>query len=94
MKKSVLKGIFFGVVLFVALFLFETVMNLGNTDMTADMPPASYPLVYMIVSGEQVNCLHGYRNEMEVSYMRDTITPLENGRDLGITVEKFGLLLC
>lgn len=90
MKKSVLKGVFFGVVLFVALILFETVMNLGNTDMTADMPPASYPLVYMIVSGEQVNCLHGYRNEMEVSYMRDTITPLENGRDLGITVEKFG----
>lgn len=90
MKKSVLKGIFFGVVLFAALFLFETVMNLGNTDMTAEMPPASYPLVYMNVSGEQVNCLHGYRDEMEVSYMRDTITPLENGRDLGITVEKFG----
>ena len=90
MKKSVLKGIFFGVVLFAALFGFETVMNLGNTDMTADMPPASYPLVYMNVSGEQVNCLHGYRNEMEVSYMRDTITPLENSRDLGITVEKFG----
>ena len=90
MKKSVLKGIFFGVVLFAALFLFETVMNLGNTDMTAEMPPASYPLVYMNVSGEQVNCLHGYRNEMESAYMRDTITPLENGRDLGITVEKFG----
>lgn len=90
MKKSVLKGIFFGVVLFAALFLFETVMNLGNTDMTAEMPPASYPLVYMNVSGEQVNCLHGYRNEMEAAYMRDTITPLENSRELGITVEKFG----
>lgn len=90
MKRSVLKGIFFGVVLFAALFLFETVMNLGNTDMTAEMPPASYPLVYMNVSGEMVNCLHGYRNEMEAAYMRDTITPLENGRDLGITVEKFG----
>lgn len=90
MKKSVLKGVFFGVVLFVALILFETVMNLGNTDMTAEMPPASYPLVYMNVSGELVNCLHGYRREMEASYMRDTITPLENGRDLGITVEKFG----
>lgn len=63
MKKSVLKGIFFGVVLFAALFLFETVMNLGNTDMTADMPAASYPLVYMNVSGEMVNCLHGYREE-------------------------------
>ena len=90
MKKSVLKGIFFGIVLFAALFLFETVMNLGNTDMTAEMAPASYPLVYMNVSGELVNCLHGYRNEMDAAYMRDTITPLENGRDLGITVEKFG----
>lgn len=90
MKKSVLKGIFFGVVLFVALFLFETVMNLGNTDMTAEMSPASYPLVYMNISGEQVNCLHGCRNEMEPAYMRDTITPLEDGRDLGIIVEKFG----
>ena len=90
MKKSVLKGIFFGIVLFAALFLFETVMNLGNTDMTAEMGPASYPLVYMNVSGEMVNCLHGYRDEMEAAYMRDTITPLENGRDLGITVEKFG----
>ena len=90
MKRSVVKGIFFGVVLFAALFLFETVMNLGNTDMTAEMPPASYPLVYMNVSGERVNCLHGYRNEMESAYMRDTITPLENSRDLGITVEKFG----
>ena len=90
MKKSVLKGIFFGIVLFAALFFFETVMNLGNTDMTAEMPPASYPLVYMNISGEQVNCLHGYRSEMEPAYMRDTITPLEGGRDLGITVEKFG----
>ena len=90
MKKSVLKGIFFGVVLFAALFLFETVMNLGNTDMTAEMPAASYPLVYMNVSGEMVNCLHGYRGEMEPAYMRDTITPLENSRKLGITVEKFG----
>lgn len=90
MKKSVLKGIFFGVVLFVALLLFETVMNLGNTDMTAEMSAASYPLVYMNVSGEMVNCLHGYREEMEAVYMRDTITPLEDGRNLGITVEKFG----
>lgn len=90
MKKSVLKGIFFGVVLFAALFVFETLMNVGNTDMTAEMSPASYPLVYMNVSGEQVNCLHGYRSEMELAYMRDTITPLEGSRDIGITVEKFG----
>lgn len=90
MKRSVLKGIFFGVVLFLALLLFETLMNLGNTDMTAEMPAASYPLVYMNVSGEMVNCLHGYREEMDAAYMRDTITPLENSRKLGITVEKFG----
>lgn len=90
MKKSVLKGVFFGVVLFAALFLFETIMNLGNTDMTAEMAPAAYPLVYMSVSGEQVNCLHGYKEEMDVAYMRDTITPLGSDRNMGIMVEKFG----
>ncbi len=90
MKQSLLKGIFFGVVLFAALFIFEMVMNLGNTDMTAEMGPASYPLIYMNISGEQVNCLHGYKEEMEVAYMRDTITPLTADRNLGITVEKFG----
>lgn len=90
MKKSLLKGIFFGVVLFAALFLFETVMNLGNTDMTAEMEPASYPLLYMNVSGEQINCLHGYKEDMDVAYMRNTITPLGTDRGLGVTVEKYG----
>ena len=90
MKLSVLKGIFFGVVLFVALFLFETFMNQGNTDMTAEMPPATYPLVYMKVSGQTVNCLHGYQSEMDEAYMRDTITPLEEGRNLGIEIQKYG----
>lgn len=90
MKLSVLKGIFFGAVLFVALFLFETFMNQGNTDMTAEMPPATYPLVYMKVSGQTVNCLHGYQSEMDEAYMRDTITPLEEGRNLGIEIQKYG----
>lgn len=90
MKKSVLKGIFFGVVLFAALILFETIMNQGNTDMTAEMSEASYPLVYMTVAGERVNCLHGYREEMDMAYMRDTITPIGSDRNMSIIVEKFG----
>ena len=89
MKRSVLKGIFFAVVLFVALIVFETMMNQGNTDMTAEMSKATYPLMQMRVSGETVNCLHGYQSTMDVAYMRDTITPLENHRNLGIIVEKF-----
>ena len=89
MKRSVLKGIFFAVVLFVALIIFENLMNQGNTDMTAEMAKATYPLVHMKVSGETVNCLHGYQSEMDVAHMRDTITPLENHRNLGIVVDKF-----
>lgn len=90
MKKSVLKGVFFGIVLFAALLIFETLMNLGNTDMTAEMSSASFPLLYMNVDGGQVNCLRGYKEEMEAACMRDTITPMTGSRNLGITVEKFG----
>ena len=40
----------FAVVLFVALIVFETMMNQGNTDMTAEMSKATYPLMQMKVA--------------------------------------------
>ena len=49
--------------------------------------PASLPVVYMEVEGEQVNGLHGYRTAMQAQYIRDTVTPLPADRQLQITIE-------
>ncbi len=73
-----------------ALFLISTVMNQGNTDMTAEMAPAEFPLVYMEMDGQNINCLHGYREQMKSSNLRETITPLGQGRSLSFCLKKFG----
>lgn len=64
-------------------------MNQGNTDMTTEMRPASFPLIFMNTDGKKINCLHGYAQEMEGSYLRDTITVIPQGRTVQFEIDKF-----
>lgn len=90
MKKTIFHGIVCAVTFFVALVIISNLMNQGNTDMTEEMRPASLPLIYMNVDGERVNCLHGYQELPQLSYLRESITPLGDGRTLSFDVQKYG----
>ncbi|MCH5281081.1 MAG: hypothetical protein J1E61_06385 [Lachnospiraceae bacterium] len=89
MKKGLIKGIVCFVTFFISLFTISAVMNRGNTDTTMEMSEASYPLVYINYEGKHINSLHGYANEMDISYMRDTITPLGADRQISLYLEKY-----
>lgn len=89
MKKSLIKAFVFVLAFFVSLFIISKIMNQGNTDMTTEMGAATFPLVYMNIGGEQVNCLHGYAQEMEASYLRDAITVIPQGRTVEFQIEKY-----
>ncbi len=52
--------------------------------------PASLPVIYTEVEGELVNGLYGYQTAMEAQYVRDTVTPLPENRQLAITIEAPG----
>lgn len=90
MKKVVLQGAVWIVTFLISLCVVSALMNQGNTDMTVEMGKATFPIVYMSQGGERINCLHGYIREMQGSAMRDTITPLGDGRTLSLTLEKMG----
>lgn len=90
MKRNIIKGSVFFLTFLLSLFVISAILNQGNTDMTVEMSPASFPLVYMDVGGERINCLHGYSEAMENSNLRDTITPLGEGRSLAFTIDKYG----
>lgn len=90
MKKMMLQAAVWIIVFFCSVWIVSGWMNQGNTDMTVEMGPATLPLLYMSRGGDKINCLHGYLEEMQGNTMRDTITPLKEGRKLEITVEKFG----
>lgn len=89
MKKIVLQVIVWIATFFLSIFVVSGLMNQGNTDMTVEMGEATLPLVYMSQGSDKINCLHGYLKEMQGSAMRETITPLGEGRKLEITVEKY-----
>lgn len=90
MRKTIIKCCYLLAVFIVALFVVSTVVNQGNTDMTMEMGPATFPVVHMYVGGMEVNSLYGYKNAMECCYQRESITPLGKGRKVSIQVEKYG----
>ena len=71
-----------------AVILFSYLTNRGNTDMSADMGSAVLPRVSFTTEGYEVNSLPGYKNNMVLSTMRDTITPVINYQ-LEMNIEKF-----
>lgn len=90
MKKYLIKGFIVIVMFFLSLFVISGIMNQGNTDMTVEMAKATFPVVSMVYGGRQINPMHGYGEEMEVNYMRDSITPLGSGRQLSLIMECYG----
>ncbi len=74
----------------VGLIIFSRVLNQGMVDLTTEMSDATLPVVYMVEDGERVNELHGYTEEMDAATMRDTITPMEIGGVLQISMDTYG----
>lgn len=90
MKKAVIKGIVFALTFFAALLAAGKIMNQGNHDMTAEMSPAGFPVVYMLAEEVYYNELHGYEQPMDTAYMRDTITALDADRGVAFAIELYG----
>ncbi len=75
---------------FLMLFLFSIILNRDNTGMTMEMAEASFPTVAIQNNARIINKMQGYVNPMDTSYMRESITPLEEGRSVSIYVDKYG----
>lgn len=88
--KAFIKGIVLGLVFFAALFVISRIMNKGNNDLTVEMPAAEFPVIYMGMDGILYNELHGYAQEMDTAYMRDTITALNEGRSTQFRIALYG----
>ena len=81
MKKIIIR-----ILTLAAIFVLAVV---GTTDTTETMAEATFPLVYMKNGDSLLNCLHGYTQEMDVTAMRDTLTPLENDRTLNLRIDPY-----
>lgn len=78
-----------GVLFVVSVIGFARLINQTSPTMAAEMENSSFPLVYMQNDGVSYNCLHGYAYEMDVNYIRDTVTVLADDHQLEIQIQPF-----
>lgn len=90
LRRAIIKGCLLGIIFMTALVLISTIMNQDNTNMTASMGDATFPVVSMSVSGYRVNNLHGYAENMDCAYLRDTLQPVESDRKIEVTLDTYG----
>lgn len=85
-----IKGCTFAGVFLISLIVLSLFMNKGNTDMTAEMGPATLPLVSMQIGEARVNEMHGHVKRMDEGAMREGILPIGSSRQVKANVETFG----
>lgn len=88
MKKRLIKaGVLAGIFL-AALIVSSLVINRGTDDRIIDMGAPSLPRVSFSVGDVEVNSLCGYVREMDMTTMRDTITPLDESGSLSVKIQE------
>ncbi len=90
MKKSIIKLAVFAATFLAALFIVGRLMNQGHDNLTMEMPPATFPLISMEMNGIRYNQLHGYKNAMDISFQRDTVTALGERRNTDFQIDTYG----
>lgn len=89
MKKVIIRIAVLVLVFAASVFGIGKFINRGTPDSTGEMSSATLPLVYMNVEDTQLNCLHGYKKEMDVTTMRDSLTPVDDNRELKIQIQPY-----
>ncbi|MCD7819036.1 MAG: hypothetical protein LUH07_08290 [Lachnospiraceae bacterium] len=76
-------------VFIVSIFVFARLLNQTTPNTSESMSDSTFPLVYMLDDDVSYNCLHGYAYEMDVNYIRDTVTILDSSHELDIRIQPF-----
>lgn len=80
MKKHLINAGILLAVFLIAVNVFSLLTNKGNESTTADMSGATLPQISFSYNGYNMNLLPGYVEKMEINSMRDTITPVADGK--------------
>lgn len=89
MARNWIRRIIILLVFVVSLIGFSIGMNKGNTDMTIEMPEATFPIAYITIDNQRVNEMHGYAKRMDAATLRDTVTPIGEDRELAFQIDLY-----
>ena len=80
MKHVILRTLLFLVCFFGGIFGINRLLGGDSGDYSMEMDPATLPVIYANVIGTNVNPMHGYTSDIDASLLRNSITPLVDGK--------------
>ena len=90
MKKKLIRAGILLAVFLCGVAAFSSLMNHQSTDNKTDMETASSPSMAMIIDDTEVNRMYAYADEMDVNFVRDSLTPLDTDRTLEVSITPNG----
>lgn len=90
MKKTIIKFSVCLLTFICTLILTSSIYNRGNNDMTTNMADATFPVVHMKVQDLSYNTLYGWKQDVDITFMREHLTVLEKDRCLSFSIDKYG----
>ncbi|MDE6698165.1 MAG: hypothetical protein K2J91_01625, partial [Lachnospiraceae bacterium] len=89
MKKILIKLAVLAVI-FIATIGIHFALTIEKTELPEEvMTTATLPIVSMVCDDMVVNTLHGYIISMDGRYMRDSVTPIGDGRKISFTIDMY-----
>ncbi len=89
-RLTIIKTAYFLVVLVIGILIVSKFSNGDNADMSAPMSKATLPMVSLVSGDNEINPLHGYTKELDLSYYRGTIMPLGADRVVNYKINTYG----
>lgn len=90
MKKPWIKVVVLVAVYLAAIIAFNIISKNANKDLTTAMPEAELPVVEFCYNEQVVNELHGYVSKMDITGIRDTVTNIDESRQLQLHISTYG----
>lgn len=90
MKKGIIKAFVLTICFVAAVITFGYFANQNSVRLTTEMPLASYPVLSVYHGDYLVGELHGYREKMDMTTLRDSVVPMQSDRAVAVEVHTFG----
>lgn len=89
-KKGIIKAFVLTFCFVAAVLTFGYFANQDSVKLTTEMPVASYPVISVFHEDYLVGELHGYREKMDMTTMRDSVVPVQSDRAIAVEIYTFG----
>lgn len=71
----------------VTVYLVNVFQNRNYKNLAAEMKGSALPLVYVSYENTLLNCMHGYTGDVDLTLLRDSITPIDDNKHIEVLVD-------